>query len=576
MCLMSRREFNPDYPHPKAGEPPLHRAAREGDHAAIQSLAEGGADLNEVFDIGLDPSGRPSPATPLMVAAGSGEGATVETVALLLERGADPRRTVNGQSAATFACRGLGWNYPAGGDADRLRLLLEKGSPLSDDSTVMQRLLADTAGEGDADLLQVLLAHGLSPNAVWDPEGARQEQTALRGSLHDLDRDEEFFAGIPEEFRAQMEESMRTFEDEMEEQSASAPYSFQIPLFQAVESGSEACVRLLLDAGADISVRDNSQRTAMYYAGNDAVIKLLQGAGLPVEDSDTYGWSPLIDAVSDGEEALPRIRGLIAAGADVRGTHDRGYTVFMSAVGSGRDPAVLRLLIESGANPHAVTELGYNAFHAAIDVNGEANAEESVRDTLGYLRELGVDIEHRNGAGQTPLARAIESGTAVEVQVLCELGADVEAVVPLRVCGAETCEDNELPLLFHTVLGSGVDADEKAESLLKAGANPQVTNVDGSTPLALWVAQFCDDAPDRAAAYQAFFDDFPDLTAEPVDREAFLAEILPPIRTYVEAFALRIPPDQDPSPFAEEWREENITGISILAAYETWWEARAG
>ena len=39
---------------------------------------------------------------------------------------------------------------------------------------------------------------------------------------------------------------------------------------------------------------------------------------------------------------------LIEAGADVNATHDHGYTVFMSAVGSDRNPELLRLLQKPG------------------------------------------------------------------------------------------------------------------------------------------------------------------------------------------------------------------------------------
>lgn len=559
--MMSNWDLNPDYPRPKSGEPPLHRAAREGDDAAIRSLAEAGADLDEVFDMGLDPSGRCRPATPLMVAAGSGEGATLATVASLLELGADPRRSIDGRSAATFACEGIGWNYPQGGDAPRLRLLLDKGSPLPEDPEAAQLLLARTAGKGDVARLAVLLECGLSPDAYWDPEAAL---------IADDDGDPGSDDDLPEDLRSEMDELMDSFDAEMEEQEASAPFSFKIPLFQAVESGSEACVRLLLDAGADLSVRDNSKQTAMYSAASEEMVRLLLEAGLPIEDSDVYGWSPLVNAVSDGEAAIPRMRGLIAAGADVNGTHDRGYTVFMSAVGSGRDPNVLRLLIESGADPHAVSELGYNAFHAAIDVDFGANAEESVRNTLGYLKELDVDIEHRNRAGQTPLARAIERGTSTEVQVLCELGADVEAVIRMRMCGKEACEENDLPLIFHVVMGAGVDPHEKAESLLRAGANVLANDADGYTPLSQLLSRFCD----TKANYLAFYEGFPDFTVEPVEREGYVAEILPTVRAYVEEFARQIPPDENPSEYAEEWRQEKIACISILAAYETWMDAR--
>ena len=58
-------------------------------------------------------------------------------------------------------------------------------------------------------------------------------------------------------------------------------------------------------------------------------------------------------------------------------------------------PDAMRLLIASGADPHAVTELGYNAFHAAIDVDFEANAEDVdafMRDGVAMLAQL-----HREG-----------------------------------------------------------------------------------------------------------------------------------------------------------------------------------
>ena len=85
---------------------------------------------------------------------------------------------------------------------------------------------------------------------------------------------------------------------------------------------------------------------------------------------------------------------------------------------------MLRLLVDAGADPCAVTDLGWNAFHAAIDVNGaEANAEASLRAILTLLRDLGVDINHTDRHGATPLDRARMFGTQIEVRVLEELGA---------------------------------------------------------------------------------------------------------------------------------------------------------
>lgn len=565
---------NTEFPPPKAGEPPLHRAAREGDHSAIRTLAAAGADLDAVFNIQLDPGARETPSTPLMVAAGSGDGATEATVALLLELGADPKIVLGGASAATFAMEGLGWNYKPGGDAVRAKLVLNAGCPMPRDPERANRLLCETAATGDAERLRVLLERSLNPNGHWDPIAARERQRRIAEDMEAFRAGQpDVFASLPEDVRALMAESFKQTEASMFEQQCSAPWSNEIPLFRAAESGSVECIRLLLDAGADVRTRDSSKRTAMYFAGSVEIVRALMQAGLPLEDADEYGWSPLVNAFSDGPSAEHRVRALIEAGANLNATHDRGYTVFMSAVGSGRYPVLLRLLVAAGADPHAISEFGFNAFHAAIDVNGEANDEASVRDTLGYLKEIGVNLEQRSSGNQTPLARAIQSGTETEVRVLCELGADVNAVCHKHECGGEACGRVDRPLLFHAANGVGVHKDVKTEALLRAGANPLVQDADGFTPLMLVVAELCQDAPDYVAAYQTFFRGLGELrhagAPMPRTREAFLAAAQPAIRQYVEKFADAIPVS-DPTEFASKWRRETISCIVSLCAYERW------
>jgi ankyrin repeat protein len=564
---------NKQFPPPKVGEPPLHRAAREGDHDAIRRLAAAGADLDAVFDIGLDPGRRAKPSTPLMVAAGSGDGATEATVALLLQLGADPTVVLEGNSAATLALEGLGWNYKPGGDTNRARLLLEAGSPLPEGNDRSRGLLCDAAISGDAARLLVLLNHGVNANGYWDPVESREShRRAMNDMARYRDSNLDPLASVPEEWRAAMASSLRALDERMCNRLSSAPSDYQIPLFRAAASGNAECVRLLLSAGADAMARDCFRRTAMYYAGSVEVVRTLMQAGLPLEDADEYGWSPLVVAVGDGEDALPRARALIEAGANVNGTHDRGYTVFMSAVGSGRYPALLRLLVASGADPNAVTELGYNAFHAAIDVNGEANAEESVRDTLGYLKELGVNIEHRTRGNQTPLARAIQAGNGLEVAVLCELGADPNAVCPKHACGGESCTSVDLPLLFHAATGKGVDEDVKTEALLRAGADPLVEDAGGFTPLLHVVASLCQEAGDYYESYQAFFEGMKALGLEdktmPRSRDEFVAEATTRVRAYVNRFAGEIPVSG--ALYAGDWRREKVACIAVLCAYESW------
>src|SRR5262249_6461769 len=106
----------------------------------------------------------------------------------------------------------------------------------------------------------------------------------------------------------------------------------------------------------------------------------------------------------------------------------------------------------------------------------------SVRDALSYLRELGVDIELRNHAGLTPLARALREGTGVEVQVLCELGADVNATAPIAVCSDDECATSESPLVFAAI-AAAVEPAEKLSSLLAAGVKLRVTDSRRRTPV---------------------------------------------------------------------------------------------
>jgi cytohesin len=369
----------PDYAPPKAGEPPLHRAARYGDHGAIQSLVAAGTDVNGVFDLQLDPDGPATPATPLMVAAGSGDGAGAETVELLLQLGAAPRQKLMGRSAARFACKGLGFNYRPGGDATRLRRLLELGC---DPNETWRRvtLLADAAWGGRVEEVRVLLVAGAHPDPPRGEDGTSPEHGA-------------------------------------------GPSYPQVPLFLAALEGSAEMTWLLLDAGADVHVLDTSGRNALFYGNSREVALILASGGIDLEARDEFGWTPLVSAMMDGN--VERAAGLLAAGANVHSTHDRGCTVFMSAVSSPeRSIDMMQLIIGAGGNPHAVTELGWNAFHAAVDVNGyEANTEESVRSTLEFLHRLGVDTNHRNIHNVTPLMHARAFGTPTVVQILQELGA---------------------------------------------------------------------------------------------------------------------------------------------------------
>lgn len=472
------RPPNEKYPPPKVGEPALFRAARVGDHDAIRKLVGEGADVNGVFDIGLDPGAMPGMATPLMVAAGSGDGATVETVKLLLSLGADARKTTGFGTAAGFACQGLGWNYRPGGDVSRLRVLLEAGSPLALNDRKAARSVGEAAGSGDVDRLAVLIAGGAPVNAVFDRESAAQEQLHATSECQ-LGAGCSFSAmadaaGLDDEMRKGVADLMRQMQGKM----AAAPYSFEIPLMGAAGSGSAACVRLLLDAGAEIGAVDNMGHTAIFYSGSAEAVRELARAGIDVRRRDGYGDDALQHLLSEmGDDAEQRRRlsevcaALIDAGVELVVPPDARHRLYYAASIENRH--AVRWLLEAG---HGIAPRagGATALHAICwhwDY-GDAR-DECTREIVRMLLDAGISPNARDEGGNTPLHEAMagDGTNLVAAAELLAVGADVNA----------QNEDGQTPLVY--LYESAYDYERVVPFLLEHGANPLIANKRGKNAI---------------------------------------------------------------------------------------------
>ncbi|MBL0871502.1 MAG: ankyrin repeat domain-containing protein [Phycisphaerales bacterium] len=563
--------------HINTNEPPLHRAARTGDISEIRRLVREGERLDLIFNCESNPKYEERRVTPLMIAAGSSDGANAETLRVLLELGADPAAVIDGKSALTCALIGLDPYERKGGDADRARFLLESGCLLPTEPHEQCDLLCATAVGGDPERVRLLLDRGIDPSGHWDPVKARESALQMR-EMKDryrakLPNDPELNPEFSPEDRAWMKESRLQYEAEDLEQSCSAPYDSDLPLFRAAESGSSQCVRLLIERGANINARDNRGCSAMHSAASIEVMRELMRAGLSIDDADMYGSTPLDNALGNREPELARVRAFIEAGANVNATHVRGFTVFMSAImhSHGPPPKILHLLVDSGADPHAVTELGWNAFHAAVGAFDITDDESTVRATLGFLKEIGVAIDHRNNRDQTPLAEAIECGSGLLVRVLCDLGANANAVCPMLQCAGGTCTRIPMPLLFHAAYGVGLRCDAKIESLLKAGADPLAEDGHGWTPLAYAIRELCKDAENYEATYNAVYHALRSLKDAgewpPRSRDEFIAYYTPLVRDCVKRIARELPL-RSSSKFRKERREEAVASVVTLCVAE--------
>jgi ankyrin repeat protein len=124
----------------------------------------------------------------------------------------------------------------------------------------------------------------------------------------------------------------------------------------------------------------------------------------------------LMVAVVNG--ASPReVQKLLDAGEDANARVENGWTAILLAGSHCDNVDTIRVLIEAGADIHAVTDEGVSVLHAAAMVN---NA-----DVAALLVQSGADVEATTNNGTTPVMVAVSHGAVEVFKVLLEAGADL-------------------------------------------------------------------------------------------------------------------------------------------------------
>jgi ankyrin repeat protein len=350
-----------------------------------------------------------------------------EVAALLLDHGADPdRENCLGQTALEIA---------AGGDhVEVLRLLFDRGAgiderrraalwqqaavrnapcvlaflhqrcpPVDQAHAVTGRTpLLTVASLGNVDALRVLLGAGADPRR-WSAEGKQAVHLAPDAATLQLLLD----AGVGL--------------NEPDRQGGTA-------LHRAVCSLDPGCVEWLLQHGADVNAVDRMRRTGLLLAcehGNgherqsgrgtgdeerktEAIIRLLLQAGAEVNQSDAAGTTPLMFALAlrspAGVAQLLQQPGLRLDQASQRGT-----TALMCAVAGAGD---INFLFDSNRGCDVV-RLG--------TPNGTAEEVEC-------LLQHGAAVNAVNREGWSPLVFAARTGVRELVERLLRAGADKSMV----------------------------------------------------------------------------------------------------------------------------------------------------
>ncbi|HEV8319551.1 MAG TPA: ankyrin repeat domain-containing protein [Vicinamibacterales bacterium] len=266
------------------------------------------------------------------------------------------------------------------------------------------------------------------------------------------------------------------------------------PLMTAARTGNLNVVKALLARGANVNAPTvATHETALMWAvgeGHREIVRALVENGADVHPRAQQAFSPLMAAADNGDIETAKI--LLAAGAQVNeiasdGTHPLPYAIIVGQA------AFAQFLLEQGANPNADID-GITALHAAA---GPVDPWLRAWNRLhGGRRAKRLKLNERETLVEALLAKGANPNARMTASEMAGLGfirngafdtfttgsGDLSGATPLWVAAyASNRGEGSQSFVNRT---RGADSSGKViRSLLVAGARPDLTTADGTTPL---------------------------------------------------------------------------------------------
>ncbi|XP_078323059.1 uncharacterized protein LOC144622286 isoform X2 [Crassostrea virginica] len=194
------------------------------------------------------------------------------------------------------------------------------------------------------------------------------------------------------------------------------------PLHKACYYGRVSTVKLLLDKGANVNMRDNTLASPLYISckvttcevekRQENIVQLLLEKNADVNLCDIKGMSPLYVASQNGHERILKI--LLDNGANVNLCTTAGTSPLHIACQNGHDSPV-KLLLSFKAEVNMKTKKGYTPLHFAC-YHGHENIVQRLID-------YGADVNPCKGIETSPLLLASHKGHFSTAQLLRNNGA---------------------------------------------------------------------------------------------------------------------------------------------------------
>jgi ankyrin repeat protein len=176
-----------------------------------------------------------------------------------------------------------------------------------------------------------------------------------------------------------------------------------------------------------------------------------------VNAKNEHGNTTLASAARGDDPIVEIVEMLINAGADVNTDDDDGQAVLYNV----SDPAIVQLMLDNGADSNHRDEDGYTALSRACATGDE--------DIVELLISRGGDVKTQSDRGRTLLMLAVMHGHPSTVNVLLDKS--------ISIYDRDTGGDTVVSLAVY------VSRRDAAQRLIAAGADVNITDADGATPL---------------------------------------------------------------------------------------------